>query len=108
LGLRPETLAALSAPATPPTRGVRDVILHIDTSFSLGYWKPSPAFHFGSPAGTAFGTHGLGGSFGFADPAVGLGFAYTPNRLGFRMWDDPREKAIRDVVYRCLDGKSLW
>jgi CubicO group peptidase (beta-lactamase class C family) len=106
LGLRPETLAALSAPATPPTRGVGDVILHTDTSFSLGFWKPSRAFQFGAPAGTAFGTPGLGGSFGFADPAVGLGFGYTPNRLGFRMWDDQRERAIRDVVYQCLDRIS--
>jgi CubicO group peptidase (beta-lactamase class C family) len=105
LGLRAETLAALAGPARPPTRGLRDVILHTDTSFSLGFWKPFPAFRFGAPAGTAFGTPGLGGSFGFADPAVGLGFAYAPNRLGFRMWDDPREKAIRDAVYRCVAGR---
>jgi CubicO group peptidase (beta-lactamase class C family) len=102
LGLRPETLAALAGPASAPSRGIRDVILHMDTSFSLGFWKPFPAFRFGTAEGTAFGTPGLGGSFGFADPAVGLGFAYAPNRLGFRMWDDPREKTIRDAVYRCL------
>ena len=105
LGLRAETLAALAGPAQPPTGGIRDVILHVDTSFSLGFWKPFPAFRFGAPAGTAFGTPGLGGSFGFADPAVGLGFVYAPNRLGFRMWDDPREKTIRDAVYRCLAGR---
>jgi CubicO group peptidase (beta-lactamase class C family) len=105
LGLRAATLAALAGLAQPPSGGLRDLILHTDTSFSLGFWKPFPTFRFGAPGGTAFGTPGLGGSFGFADPAVGLGFAYAPNRLGFRMWNDPREKTIRDALYQCLPNK---
>jgi hypothetical protein len=24
------------------------------------------------------------------------------NRMGFRLNDDPREKALRDALYRCL------
>jgi CubicO group peptidase (beta-lactamase class C family) len=107
LGLRTETVSALAGPAQPPTHGPRDVILHTDTSFSLGFWKPFPAFRFGGQGGTAFGAPGLGGSFGFADPAVGLGFAYAPNRLGFCMWDDPREKSLRDAVYHCLADRRV-
>jgi CubicO group peptidase (beta-lactamase class C family) len=102
LGVRAETLSALAGPARLPTHGPRDVILHTDTSFALGFWKPFAGFPFGVQAGTAFGTPGVGGSFGFADPAVGLGFAYAPNRMGFRIWDDPREKRLRDAVYQCL------
>ena len=39
-----------------------------------------------------------------ADPALGLGFAYTPNRMGFGSPTDPREVELRDALYRCLDG----
>lgn len=77
------------------------MVLHVDTSFSLGYMKPFPSFRFGSSEG-AFGTPGLGVSFGYADADAGVGFAYAPNRLGFYMWDDPREKALREVFARCL------
>jgi CubicO group peptidase (beta-lactamase class C family) len=105
LGMRADTLAALAGAAQPPSHGLRDVILHTDTSFSLGFWKPFAGFRFGAQDGTAFGTPGVGGSFGFADPAVGLGFAYAPNRMGFRIWDDAREKRIRDAVYQCLAAR---
>jgi CubicO group peptidase (beta-lactamase class C family) len=107
LGLCTKTLSALAGPARPPTQGPRDVILHTDTSFSLGFWKPFRTFWFGGHAGGAFGTPGVGGSFGFADPAVGLGFAYAPNRMGFRLWDDRREKRVRDAVYQCVTERRV-
>jgi hypothetical protein len=56
LGLTVETLEALSRPAVVPTGGRTDVVLHIESVFSLGYVKPFPRFRFGSPAGLAFGT----------------------------------------------------
>ena len=104
LGIAKETMDALAKPAAPPSSGVRDAVLHVDTSFSLGFMKPFPAFGFGTNQ-KAFGTPGFGGSFGFADPDARVGFAYAPNRLGFHMWDDPREKALRDALYRCLDRR---
>jgi CubicO group peptidase (beta-lactamase class C family) len=99
-GLDRETLDALAAPGTPPTRGRRDVVLGTDTAYSLGFWKPFDDFAFGSEA--AFGAPGAGGSFAFADPARELGFAYTPNRMGTHVWDDPREVRLRRTVERCL------
>ncbi len=39
---------------------------------------------------------------GFADPDAGVGYAYTPNRLGIRLSDDPREAAVRRAGYACL------
>ena len=102
LGLTTETLDALRRPAVAPSGGRMDLVLHIESVFSLGYVKPFPRFRYGSTAGLAFGTPGAGGSFAFADPDVGVGFAYAMNRTGFRLYDDPREVALRDALYGCL------
>ena len=99
LGITPATLDALEQPARPPSGGLRDVVLGVDSVFSLGYVKPFPRFRFGASGGRAFGTPGAGGSFGFADPETGIGFAYAMNRTGFRLWDDPREVALRNALY---------
>ncbi|NET37724.1 MAG: beta-lactamase family protein, partial [Cyanothece sp. SIO1E1] len=49
LQLRPETLQALSAPATPPTRGFYDECMTgNDVQYSLGFMKPTPGWPFGS------------------------------------------------------------
>ena len=83
LGLTPETLDALKRPAVAPSGGRVDLVLHIESVFSLGYVKPFPRFVFGSSAGLAFGTPGAGGSFGFADPDVRrrLRLRHEPHRL---------------------------
>lgn len=105
LGITPETLAALTRPASPPPRGPFDEVLRVDTSFSLGFLKPCPLSRFGLSQ-TAFGTPGAGGSFGFADPDAGLGFGYVMNRMGFHLVDDPREVALREATYRCLRAQG--
>ncbi len=102
LGLGQSTLDALTSPAAPPSGGLHDLVLRVDTVFSLGYIKPFPRFRFGAAGGKAFGTPGAGGSFGFADPETGIGFAYAMNRSGFHVWDDPRELALRDALYRSV------
>jgi CubicO group peptidase (beta-lactamase class C family) len=99
LGLGRDTLEALAREAQPPTEGAYDLVLRTDTAFSLGYMKSSPRFRFGSTAGLAFGTPGTGGSFGFADPDTGIGFAYAMNRSGFHLFDDPREVSLRNALY---------
>jgi hypothetical protein len=33
---------------------------------------------------------------------VRLGYAYVMNKLDFYLDDDPREKALRDAVYRAI------
>ncbi len=103
LGLTAHTLDALTEPAIPPTKGLRDKVLHVDTVFSLGYLKPFPKFRFGS-SDKAFGTPGAGGSFGFADPDSGIGYAYAMNRAGFHLYSDPRELALRQVLFQDIVG----
>jgi CubicO group peptidase (beta-lactamase class C family) len=105
LGCGEDTLAELAAPPSTPSGGPRDLVLHVETAFSLGFLRPSRLFRFGS-SDRAYGHTGAGGSFGFADPDLGLGFAYTPNRLGFHLRDDPREKALRDAVYECAGERA--
>ena len=106
LGIRPETLREVEEPPTPPTGGFYDLVTHTTAmAFSLGYVKPMPTQWFGSPAGRAFGHHGGGGSGGFADPDVGIGFAYAPNRLtlfDLHMRGDPRKDALMDALYDVL------
>lgn len=97
---------ALEGPAVPPTEGVHDKVMRIDASFSLGFGKPTSKFVFGS-TDRAYGWHGLGGSFGFADPDTGTGFGYVMNRLGYHPFSDPRELALRQALFRdVLRGRS--
>jgi CubicO group peptidase (beta-lactamase class C family) len=97
LGLRPETLRELAAPASPSTHGFFDECIKGEAQFSLGFMKPSDGFPFGGPA--SFGFPGAGGSFGFADPEKQIGYAYVPNRKGVTMGGDPRDVALRRALY---------
>jgi CubicO group peptidase (beta-lactamase class C family) len=101
LGLHAGALNALQQPATPPRDGLLDQVFGINTVYSLGYLKPIPDYPFCS-SDKAFGTPGAGGSFGFADPDLQVGFAYAPNKSGFYLWNDPREQSLREATYRCL------
>ena len=99
LGITPDTMAELTA--LPVMAGEKDVVLGVPSYFSLGFLRPGPEVWFGSSE-RAFGAPGAGGSFGFADPDAGIGYAYVMNKLDFYLQDDPREKALRDAVYRAI------
>ncbi len=105
LGLRPQTLNLLAAPAVPPTRGFYDECLRGDAQFSLGFMKPSPALPFGSAS--SFGAPGAGGSMGFADPATGVGYAYVTSQMGTHLTGDPRDVALRDALYSAIQAGSI-
>lgn len=96
LGLARATLDELEAevPAGP------DLIFRLDSAFTMGFMKPFPILPFGT-SGRAYGHTGLGGSFGFADPDTGLGYAYAMNRGGYSLPTDPRELALRQAVDEC-------
>lgn len=99
LGITPQTMARLTEIPTvelPP-----DEVLGVPACYWLGFLRPWPDVWFGSSA-RAFGTPGAGGSFGFADPDAHVGFAYVMNKLDFYLQNDPREKSLRDAVYRAI------
>jgi CubicO group peptidase (beta-lactamase class C family) len=104
LGLQPETLRLLEEPGTDPSGKRRDLVVQMDTRFSLGYLKPFPGFEFGSSS-RAYGTPGGGGSFGFVDPDAGVGYAFGMNRLGFHNPVDPRELAVRAAFYEVIGAR---
>ncbi len=100
LQLRPETLQALTAPASPSAHGFFDECVKGEVQYSLGFMKPSPAIPFGGPV--SFGFPGAGGAMGFADPEAGVGYAYVTNRMGTSLTGDPRDIALRNTVYSIL------
>ncbi len=106
IGLRPEIFEALAAPPRPPARGSRDRVLHMQIDYSLGFAKPCPAYRFGSSS-RAFGSPGFGGSIGFCDPDLELGYAYTPNQLILGQGNDPREVPLRQTLYKCIQSRNV-
>jgi CubicO group peptidase (beta-lactamase class C family) len=101
MGLRQQTLDLLAAPAIPPTRGFYDECLKADgAQFSLGFMKSTQAWPFGGAR--SFGSPGAGGSLGFADPDVGVGYAYVTSQMGTTLTGDPRDVALRQALYAAL------
>jgi CubicO group peptidase (beta-lactamase class C family) len=99
LGITPETFSRLTAPLV--MAGSRDVVIGIPSYFALGFLRPGPDVSFGLSE-RAFGAPGAGGSFAFADPDAQLGYAYVMNMMDFYLTDDPREKSLRDAIYRAM------
>lgn len=103
LGLSRAVRDALEGPAVKPTGRLRDRIMHVDSLYSLGFGKPTSTWVFGS-SDKAYGWPGAGGSVGFADPDTGIGFGYVMNRMGYHLFSDPRELALRQALFGDLLG----
>jgi CubicO group peptidase (beta-lactamase class C family) len=106
LGVREETLQELMAPPIAPPKGNRDVALKVESRYSLGFMRPDPKDPFGSPS--SFGMPGTGGSFGFADPEVKIGYGYVLNGLGTSFPIDPRDIALRTAMYQSIGETDLY
>lgn len=103
LGIRPETIALLSAPAVPPAEGFYDACMRGHAEFSLGFMKSSAGWPFGSRS--AFGAPGAGGSLGFADPSRDIAYAYVTSQMGTRITGDPRDVALREALSECMANR---
>ena len=94
--LQPDTVAAASA---TQARGP-DLVLTYETHYGTGFGLPSP---FRPMAGEgSFGHYGSGGSVGFANPRLGVGFGYTMNRMRPVYGRDPRTAALAEALLSCL------
>ncbi len=96
LGLRPETVQLLRAPAIPAAHGFYDECIKGEAQFSLGFMKPGTSFPFGHP--DSFGSPGAGGALGYADPQAGIGYAYVTCKMGTSLTGDPRDVALRNAL----------
>lgn len=96
LGLRRETLDALTAPAIPSRHGFFDECFRGPAQFAFGFMKPSESFRFGHSG--AFGAPGAGGAMGYADPQPGIGYGYVTSRMGMHLEGDPRDVALRAAI----------
>ncbi len=96
-----------------------DATLRIPTRFALGFMKSmdnrkrslAPTI-WGEDCDSvilgpsAFGHVGAGGSLGFADPANGLSFGYSMNRMGPGLLLNERGQSLVDATYRALGFTS--
>jgi CubicO group peptidase (beta-lactamase class C family) len=96
-----------------------DATLRIPTRFALGFMKSMDnrkrslgATIFGPDVDSvimgsaAFGHVGAGGSLGFADPAAGLSFGYSMNKMGPGLLMNERGQALVDAAYLSLGYRS--
>lgn len=95
-----DLLNRLAAADTADDVPAEDLVLLTPSRYHLGFRKSRGSFRFGTDK-RAYGTTGYGGSFGFADPATGLGFGYNMNRLGMAVLDDARGRNLRTALLRC-------
>ncbi len=77
-----------------------DLVLPFDLSWRAGVLGNSTGV-FG-PSANALGHYGWGGACGFADPDLGLAFAYIPNRQSHHLIGDPRARALIEALYAAL------
>jgi CubicO group peptidase (beta-lactamase class C family) len=89
-----DTLAAMR---TTSSSGP-DRVLVESTSFSAGFMTNDHGVY--GPASTAFGHPGAGGSLAFADPALGLGFAFIPSAMHSGALPGPRTRKLITALYR--------
>lgn len=77
-----------------------DLTLVRNTRFGAGFWlhdAGTPMIQDGS-----FGHPGAGGSLGFANPELGIGYGYVMNQMGGGVAGDPRTIALNDAVLASL------
>jgi CubicO group peptidase (beta-lactamase class C family) len=74
-----------------------DRVLVESTSFSAGFMTNEHGVY--GPAPAAFGHPGAGGSLAFADPALGLGFAFIPSAMHSGALPGPRTRKLITALY---------
>ena len=77
-----------------------DLTLLMPSRFGAGFWLHEP----GTPMiqDGSFGHSGAGGSLGFANPELGIGYGYVMNQMGGGVTSDPRRDAINAAVLSCV------
>jgi CubicO group peptidase (beta-lactamase class C family) len=77
-----------------------DRCLVMETKFGMGFMCPDGILPLSGP--NSFGHAGAGGSIGFADPDLGIGYGYVMNQMSGSLVGDPRTQGLTDAVKACL------
>lgn len=93
-----------------------DAVLYQPMRFAMGFMMSTDNRAAGGDSlilgESAFGHVGMGGSTGFADPAQGLSFGYTMNRMGAGILLNARGQLLIDAAYRAVgltsDASGAW
>ena len=93
-----------------------DAVLYQPMRFAMGFMMSTDNRAAGGDSlilgESAFGHVGMGGSIGFADPAQGLSFGYTMNRMGAGILLNARGQLLIDAAYRAVgltsDASGAW
>jgi CubicO group peptidase (beta-lactamase class C family) len=104
-GVRIVSEEAIERMAYPQSFTDVDACIGLRTCFTLGFSKSWPNAGAGNGVfigEDAFGTPGLGGQIGFADPFHRLAFAYTMNRHGAGTGLNERGQSLVDATYSIL------
>ncbi|MDH6120309.1 serine hydrolase domain-containing protein [Kitasatospora sp. GAS204B] len=94
----PQTLAEAGSSASDGP----DRVLIVNSRFGHGFFRHSSTSPMSSPA--AFGHPGRGGSLGFADPELGIGFGYVTCGMQPGVTGDIRSRGLITALRACLDA----
>lgn len=79
-----------------------DLVLGVPVTWGIGFALNEGIYCYG-PNANAFGHHGWGGSFGFADPQHKLGVGYTMNFMREAQGKlDPRAASLVEAIYASI------
>ena len=93
---RPETLASMQSTLA---KGA-DRVLIDETSFSAGFMTNEFGVYGTAPVSrSVFGHPGAGGSIAFADPELGIGFAFIPSAMNPGALPGPRTRKLLAALY---------
>jgi len=86
--------------ATTPVTSGPDKSLVLETKFGMGFMCHDGILPLTGPR--AFGHAGAGGSIGFADPDLGIGYGYVMNQMTGSLVGDPRTEGLTAAVLACV------
>ena len=86
--------------ATTTVTSGNDRCLVMETKFGMGFMCYDGVLPLTGPR--AYGHAGAGGSIGFADPDLGIGYGYVMNQMSGSLVGDPRTGGLTAAVKRCL------
>lgn len=86
--------------ATTPVTSGPDKSLVMETKFGMGFMLPDGVVPFAGPR--SFGHPGAGGSLGYADPDLGIGYGYVMNQMASGLLGDLRTTRLTEAVVACV------